>query len=282
LPHARRRTPARETRHGTRGVEPRGPWNDQEAEPENDLARELGDAAEVQACLLPRKIPEIPNYEVYPYYRSAKQVGGDYYDFFPVDQERLAIVIADVSGKGIPGAMVMASARALVRAFGPQCGSPAETLKMTNFHVARDVRRGMFVTAMLSVLNVGTREMTVCSAGHNPMVVYKHKTRQVGLLNPGGIALGFDRGPIFDRTLKESTILLEPGDRFVMYTDGVVEAMNADKEEFGEERFYKFVRDNAERPSREFVRALVWELDTHKGKAEQHDDITIITVRLLR
>jgi len=102
------------------------------------------------------------------------------------------------------------------------------------------------------------------------------------LLNPGGIALGFDRGPIFDRTLKESNMNLEPGDRIVMYTDGVVEAMNAEKEEFGEERFYKFVRDNAERPSREFVRALVWELDTHKGKAEQHDDITIITVRLLR
>ena len=265
-----------------RSSEFRGAWREKDSESESDLQRELGDAAEVQACLLPRKIPEIPDYEVYPYYRSAKTVGGDYYDFFPVDQERLAIVIADVSGKGIPGAMVMASARALVRAFGPQCGNAADTLKMTNAHVAHDVRRGMFVTAMLAILNVGTREMSVCSAGHNPMVVYKHKTRQVGLLNPGGIALGFDRGPIFDRTLKESNMNLEPGDRIVMYTDGVVEAMNAEKEEFGEERFYKFVRDNAERPSREFVRALVWELDTHKGKAEQHDDITIITVRLLR
>ena len=245
-----------------------------------ELERDLGAAAEVQASLLPSKMPQIPGYDIYAYYRSAKEVGGDYYDFFPLDAERLALVVADVSGKGVPGAMVMASTRTLLRVLGPMSGSCAETLKQTNFHVARDVRRGMFVTAMLAVLTVETRQMTVCSAGHNPMVIYKERAQRCGILNPSGIALGFDKGPVFDRLLKESTITLEPGDRVVLYTDGVVEAMNAKNEEYGEERFYQFVLTHARMTSKDFVRALVRDLDDHKGDAEQHDDITIATVRL--
>ena len=246
-----------------------------------EFDRELGAAAEVQASLLPPKIPQIPGYDIYAYYRSAKEVGGDYYDFFPLDAQRLGLVVADVSGKGVPGAMVMASTRTLLRVLGPMSGSCAETLKQTNFHVARDVRRGMFVTAIMAVLTVETRQMTVCSAGHNPMVVYKERAQKCGILNPGGIALGFDKGPNFDRILKESTITLEPGDRVVLYTDGVVEAMNAKHEEYGEDRFYQFVLTHARMTSKDFVRALVRDLDDHKGKAEQHDDITIATIRLL-
>ncbi len=247
-----------------------------------ELKADLSAAAEVQASLLPSRIPQIPGYDIYAYYRSAKEVGGDYYDFFPLDAERLGLVIADVSGKGVPGAMVMAATRALIRVLGPMSGSCSETLKQTNFHVARDVRRGMFVTAIMAVLTIKTRQMTVCSAGHNPMVVYKEKAQKCGLLNPGGIALGFDKGPIFDRILKESTITLEPGDRVVLYTDGVVEAMNVKHEEYGDDRFYQFVLTHARMTSKDFVRALVRDLDEHKGKAEQHDDITIATVGLSR
>jgi sigma-B regulation protein RsbU (phosphoserine phosphatase) len=253
---------------------------DQKAKEE--LQADLSAAAEVQASLLPERIPQIPGYDIYAYYRSAKEVGGDYYDFFPLDAERLGLVIADVSGKGVPGAMVMAATRALIRVLGPMSGSCSETLKQTNFHVARDVRRGMFVTAIMAVLTIKTRQMTVCSAGHNPMVVYKEKAQKCGLLNPGGIALGFDKGPIFDRILKESTITLEPGDRVVLYTDGVVEAMNVKHEEYGDDRFYQFVLTHARMTSKDFVRALVRDLDEHKGKAEQHDDITIATVGLSR
>jgi len=245
-----------------------------------ELKADLSAAAEVQASLLPPRIPQIPGYDIYAYYRSAKEVGGDYYDFFPLDAERLGLVVADVSGKGIPGAMVMASTRTLLRVLGPISGSCADTLKQTNFHVARDVRRGMFVTAIMGVLTVGTRQMTVCSAGHNPMVIYKDRAQKCGILNPGGIALGFDKGPIFDRLLKESTITLEPGDRVVLYTDGVVEAMNSRHEEYGDDRFYQFILTHARMTSKDFVFALVRDLDEHKGKAEQHDDITIATVRV--
>ncbi len=278
------KTPARRSARGT-GKHPRVKTprraRDAAAETHDELQRELGAAAEVQASLLPEKIPQIPGYDMFPYYRSAKDVGGDYYDFFPIDREHLGVVVADVSGKGIPGAMVMASTRTLLRVLGPSCGTAAETLRQTNMHIARLVKRGMFVTAIFAVLNVYTHEMEVCSAGHNPMVVYVERKGRCATLNPSGIALGFDKGPIFDRTLKASKLVLEPGDRVVMYTDGVVEAMNSQNEQYGEERFYRFCLTHARMRSRDFVRALVRDLDQHKGDAEQHDDITIATIRML-
>lgn len=245
------------------------------------FGHDLDAAREIQANLLPPKIPQIPGYDIFPFYRSAREVGGDYYDFFPIDKEHLAIVVADVSGKGVPGSMVMATTRTLLRMLGPQAKSAPAILQQTNAWVAKDIKRGMFVTALFTILNVHTRQMTVCSAGHNPMVVFRERTGQCEFVNPNGIALGFDRGPIFDRTLQERRITLESGDRVVMYTDGVVEAMNSQHDEYGDERFYEFVRENARMRSKDFVLALVRDLDAHKGDADQHDDITIATLRVL-
>ncbi|MHC5057018.1 MAG: PP2C family protein-serine/threonine phosphatase [Planctomycetota bacterium] len=245
------------------------------------ITSELDTAREIQANLLPPKIPQIPGFEIFPFYRSAKEVGGDYYDFFPIDRERLAMVVADVSGKGIPGSMVMASTRTILRILGPQCATAGELFRQTNRLVAKDIKRGMFVTAIFALLNVRAKEMTVCSAGHNPMVLYRERTAKVEVVNPNGIALGFDAGPIFDRTLQESTTRLEPGDAVVMYTDGVVEAMDPKGDEYGDDRFYAFVRDHARMRSRDLVQATIKDLDAHKGEADQHDDITIVTFRVL-
>jgi sigma-B regulation protein RsbU (phosphoserine phosphatase) len=241
------------------------------------LEHELSQASDVQANLLPSRIPRLPGYDIHVFYRSAKEVGGDYYDFIPVDSDRLAIAIADVSGKGIPGAMIMACTRTLFRMLSHRCGSPSETFRQTNVQISRDIKRGMFVTAMLAFLDVHKREMTVCSAGHNPMVIYRARTDQCELVNPDGMALGFDKGILFDRILKERPVSIEPGDRVVMFTDGVVEAMNVSNELYGEERFYEFIRQNAGMDSNAFIRALIRDLDDHKGKADQFDDITIVT-----
>jgi sigma-B regulation protein RsbU (phosphoserine phosphatase) len=269
--------PTQRVRHGTdrfRGIE------NPDLRAIGELRKDLGDAAEVQASLLPQKIPQIPGYDIFAFYRSAKEMGGDYYDFIPVDNERLALAVADVSGKGVQGAMIMACTRTLLRMLSPQYGSALDILRLTNVQIARDIKRGMFVTAMLAILNVRTREFWVASAGHNPMVYWHERTQKCHLVNPGGIALGFDRGPVFDRVIKETKLRLEPGDRFVMYTDGVVEAMNAQHEEFTEERFYRFVLQNARLPSKEFTRTLIADVDGHQGAAEQHDDITVLTARV--
>jgi serine phosphatase RsbU (regulator of sigma subunit) len=243
--------------------------------------RELTICKEIQEKLLPERIPQIPGFDIQSYYRSAKEVGGDYYDFIVIDQTHLGIIVADVAGKGVPGAMVMTMARSLVRLASVRNVSPADTFKKVNRILAKDIRRGMFVTAAYMVLNVKTRKLRVASAGHNPVVLFRAATGENELLKPAGIALGFDKGTIFDNHVKEVEVQLEVGDRIVTYTDGVNEAMNDASEEFGDDRFYDLVKAHARKSSKEFVEALVGALDQHRGRAEQSDDITITTLAVV-
>lgn len=241
---------------------------------------EMSIAAEIQSNLLPKKIPKYPGYDISAYYRPSKEVGGDMYDFIPIDQENLGILVADVSGKGVPGSMIMTMARSLLRMEGERNLSTAATLVKTNRILARDIRRGMFVTCMYMILNVRQKTLLISSAGHNPLVVFRKNTGQIELVNPNGIALGFDKGPIFERTVKEQRIQLYTGDRFCAYTDGVPEAMSPEDEEFGDDRFYALCKTLAGLDSNQFVNRIVKELDDHKQNREQHDDITIVTARL--
>lgn len=243
--------------------------------------RELGIAKEIQEKLLPERIPQIPGYDIHNYYRAAKEVGGDYYDFIVIDQTHLGIIVADVAGKGIPGAMVMTMARSLVRLASVRNVSPADTFKKVNRILAKDIRRGMFVTAAYMVLNVKTRVLKIASAGHNPVVLWRASKGEHELIKPPGIALGFDKGTVFDNHVKELEVQLEPGDRVVTYTDGVNEAMNDASEEFGDDRFHDLIKAHGTKTSQEFVQALVQALDRHRGGAEQSDDITIVTLAVL-
>ena len=248
---------------------------------------ELDIAREIQKKLLPDKLPKIPGLDIAATYHPAKEVGGDYYDFFPIDDTHIGIMVADVSGKGVPGSMVMGTTRTILHFAAERNTSSADTLKRTNAMVAADIKRGMFVTAFYLVLDTVNMSMICSSAGHNPMVVI-HKNGQYDLVNPNGIALGFDKGRIFDRTIKEQAISLQSGDRVVLYTDGVVEAMNLLSEEYTDERFYAFVQKHFTHTSEAFVNELLEDLNRHKcsadtraKKAEQHDDITIVTFRVM-
>ena len=140
----------------------------------------------------------------------------------------------------------------------------------------------MFVTSIYMVLNVKTHELKVASAGHNPLVLFRAETGAYELVKPQGIALGFDKGTIFDNHIQEVSMQLKPGDRITAYTDGVNEAMNDQSEEFGDERFYELVKTHARLSSKDFVNAIVSELEGHRGHAEQSDDITITTLAVLK
>ncbi len=249
------------------------------------LEHELSIASEIQSNLLPKRIPRLPGYDIGAFYRPSKEVGGDYYDFIQIDQEHIGIVVADVSGKGIPGSMVMTMARTLLRTEAERSLSTAATLVQTNRILARDIRRGMFVTAMYMILDARNRTLLVSSAGHNPLIVVRtdpktHK-KVNELVNPGGIALGFDKGPVFERTIKEQLVTLCPGDRICAYTDGVVESMSPQDEEFGDDKFYDMCVALSEKTSNEFITVVVDALDQHQSTGPQHDDITLVTVRLL-
>ncbi len=243
------------------------------------LDHELAIAEELQANLLPRKVPQIPGYDVSAYYRPSREVGGDYYDFIEIDPGHLAILVADVSGKGIPGSIVMTETRALFKSEAVRSLSPAETLIRVNKILYNDIKRGMFVTVFYTILSLDRSVLSVVSAGHNPMVLWRKASNSCHLVNPNGLALGIDKGPLFEKTLKEQKIQLFKGDRFVLYTDGVIEAMNDRHEQFGQNRFYLRVKQLADKSSSEFLSLLVNEIEHHQGQAPQHDDITIVTGR---
>jgi sigma-B regulation protein RsbU (phosphoserine phosphatase) len=243
------------------------------------LDHELAIAEELQANLLPRKVPQIPGYDLSAYYRPSREVGGDYYDFIEIDADHLGILVADVSGKGIPGSIVMTETRALVKSEAVRTLSPSETLIRVNRVLYNDIKRGMFVTVYYMILSLSKSILSVVSAGHNPMVLWRKASNTCHLVNPNGLALGIDKGPLFEKTLKEQRIQLFKGDRFVLYTDGIIESMNPQKEQYGPNRFYLRVKQRADRASSEFLSLLVQEVESHQGQAPQHDDITIVTGR---
>jgi len=240
------------------------------------LDHELAIAEELQANLLPKQMPQIPGYDISSYYRPSQEVGGDYYDFIEIDGDHLGIVVADVSGKGIPGSIVMTETRALLKSEAVRTLSPAETLMRVNRVLYNDIKRGMFVSVFYAVLQIQKSILTCVSAGHNPMVLWRKASNTCHLVNTNGLALGIDKGPLFDRTVKETRVQLFKGDRFVLYTDGVTESMNQKREQFGQNRFYLRVKQSGEKSCSEFISILVQELEAHQGTAPQHDDITVV------
>ena len=243
------------------------------------LESELAAASAIQRNLLPARLPLAPGYDVSAFYRPARQVGGDYYDFFPIDHDHLGMVVADVSGKSIPGALMMSTTRTILRFVVSGNLDAADVLRKTNTVVAADIKRGMFVTAFYLILNTRTRRMLTASAGHNPMILAR-ADGTLETVNPGGIALGFDKGPVFARTIRSRAVELFPGDRVVLYTDGVVEARNAHDEEYGDGQFRDFAREHRAMASRAFVDALIADVDVFVGGAEASDDITLLTFKV--
>jgi sigma-B regulation protein RsbU (phosphoserine phosphatase) len=244
------------------------------------LKHELAIAEELQSNLLPRRIPRVAGVDLSAYYRPTEEVGGDYYDFIEIDDDHLGIAVADVSGKGIPGAMVMTEARALLKGEAGRTLSPAETLLRVNRVLFQDIKRGMFVTMCYMVLSIKRRQLTLSSAGHLPLILRRRASRTCHAINPMGLALGIDKGSLFERKLGEERVSLEPGDRFVGCTDGILESMNEDHQELGMERLYRLVAAHGDRASGEFVTKIIDGVEAHQGKAPQHDDMTLVTGRI--
>jgi HAMP domain-containing protein len=244
-------------------------------------SRDLEMAREVQENLLAKHVPAVPQFDISAYYSPSREVGGDYFDFFQVTDERLGMVVADVSGKGVPGSMIMMMAKALITYEAMAHSAPKQLFKTVNRFLARDIKRGMFVTAFYIELDIPSKVIRVASAGHVPMLIFRESTRKPASVNPGGLALGFDRdGVLFERNMKEEAIQLQTGDRVVIYTDGVTEAKSPAGEEFGEQRVIQIMSQCSGRPSQEFLNTLVQAIESHTQSSVQQDDITLITFRV--
>ncbi|NUM36397.1 MAG: SpoIIE family protein phosphatase [Candidatus Brocadiae bacterium] len=238
---------------------------------------EMKIATEIQSNLLPGQVPQIAGYDIASYYNPSKEVGGDYYDFIEIGPDHIGFIVADVSGKSIPGSMVMTMTRALIRMEALRNASPGKTFLEVNRILAKDITKGMFVTAMYCILEISTGNLILSSAGHNPAIVWKAKNQKNFLVNPKGMALGLDKGIIFEKTIREEKVVLERGDRVVLYTDGVPEAMSPQKEEFGDDRFLDIIARESRQSADHLVQSIVHDLVQWKGSGPQSDDITIVS-----
>ena len=219
----------------------------QEAEVELSVReREREVALEVQEALRPTEIPVPEGYEVASEHVGSAEPGGDFHDVVEADDERIIFFVCDVSGTGVPGALVGAMARAYLKTALRKGGSLEEILKSVNRTLAGEVRRGMYVPVLAAALDRDTHELEVASAGHKlPLVHYSAAENAIRAIQPDGIALGFDKGPVFERGISVRHVPLDPGDRVVIAGTGAVRVANSDGEEIGEKRFYKVFRSNA-------------------------------------
>src|SRR5574341_1141604 len=240
------------------------------------LEREMQVAREVQASLLPRTIPHISGWEFAARWQPQREVAGDYYDFILAeDATRLGLVIADVTDKGMPAALFMALARSIVRASVVTAPSPLEGLLRANRLVCADAAGGMFVTLFYGELNTATGELAYVNAGHNAPLLYRAGQDQLVKLIRTGMPLGVEYWSAYE----QRTVLLQPGEFVVLYTDGVTDAVNAQEEEFGEERLRRIVLENRAAPAADMLAAVVRALESFTGSTAPFDDITLVVAR---
>jgi sigma-B regulation protein RsbU (phosphoserine phosphatase) len=239
------------------------------------INRELETAHAIQASFLPDTIPQFDGWELGARWVPVRNVAGDFYDFYCLEDGRLAMVIADVSGKGIPAALFMALSVTVLR-FGMSLHlSPDEVTRRANELIIADQRSRMFATTFVSYISLDTGDMQFASGGHNPALLYRAATQECEYISASGVAIGIFKSAEFAL----ETIGMEVGDILVLYTDGITEAINTEEEDFGEERLETLVAENAALSAKQLADLI---LDAVTGFAEEQnllDDATLIVLK---
>lgn len=239
------------------------------------LEHEVELARQIQMTFLPDHLPEFPNWDLAATWRTARQVGGDFYDVFELPDGRLGLLIADVSDKGIPAALFMALTRTLVRAVLKDTASPAEVMHRVNELIIPDNRQEMFVTAVYGVLSLEEGSLTYANCGHNPPVWLHSRDRSLETLPRTGPALGVIAGA----EIGEHTIPLAPGDFLLLYTDGVTETFSPEDEIYGEARLCEVLQSIGDRGVRGLLEAVEKSVNEFRGPLPATDDLTMLAVK---
>ena len=244
------------------------------------LQRELEIARDVQMSFLPAKDPQFSGLDIAAHCIPALEVGGDYYDYVKLNETRFGITIGDVSGKGTQAAFYMTLAKGFVKALSKTVSSPSEFLIKINELFYENVERGTFISMIYGIFDLKEKTLTFARAGHNPVIARHSGKSEVELLNPVGLALGLEKGTIFNKTIKEIKIDIHPGDTFVFYTDGFTEAMNRYKLEFSEKRLKESISNYINLPAKDLLEKTIADVNTFIGTAVQHDDMTMVVVKV--
>ncbi len=244
------------------------------------IEQELHVAKEFQKMLLPDHLPEPRGFDLAAFSKPALEVGGDYFDFIWVEKPMyLGIAIVDVSGKGIPGALVMAILRSTLRAAAPGCASPKQVLERVNRSILADTKKSVFITMTYVILDVISRKIRFARAGHEPLLVWnEEEEKKPRIYQPNGIALGLVDDKVFE-VLEECEVQLREGDTMMLYTDGVVEAMNDKGEEYGPDRFLGHLRANRKLGAEKQIHETLGDIHRFTGGIPQQDDITIVAIK---
>lgn len=241
------------------------------------IRNDLHIAQEIQQTILPKTFPPFPelkSFDIYAYMNAAKYVGGDFYDFFRIDQDRLGFVIADVAGKGVPAAIFMAISRTVIRTIALNENSAAMCMQRSNAFLCQENTNEMFVTVFYGILNLNTGLVTYCNAGHNPPILMKADNTVVSV----PLTNDFILGSIDDITYHEKTLQLLPGDNLLLYTDGITEAMNPRHEQYSEQRLLENCQELIGKSPKEIVDKITEQVGKFVVGAVQSDDITLLSI----
>jgi len=251
-------------------------------EQKKQLDRDIHAAQQIQASLLPQNIPHPEGVQLSAFNLPAYDIGGDYYDFIQIDEDHLGIAIADVSGKGIGGAMMMAVCQGVLRTRAQQEQSPASMLSELNRVLSDNLAEDMFITILYMVLNTKTRELKFARAGHErPLLCHgAGDHREPRPLDAPGIAIGLADSDVFDSVIQDVSIQLKPNDAIIVYTDGITEALNEKGEEWGLENFTQLIKDAPPSGPEALLNNIRTSLNHYVGAQQQYDDMTLLALRV--
>ena len=241
---------------------------------------ELQVARKIQAGLMPITPPLNKHYEITAFYQSAKEIGGDYFDIINADngKDKTYVVVGDISGKGIAAALYMVKVQSIIRLLSSSMDGITDIFINLKKYFSENLQKDYFLTLIgASIENDGS--LQICSAGHNPVLYYNAENESFEMINPKGIGIGLKDNGIFEKTLEEKTIKPAVNDIFVFYTDGLTEAMNERKIQFGTARLQALIKANKNKTAVELKEILIREIKYFIGNHYQHDDLTFIILK---
>jgi len=243
------------------------------------LKKELDVARHVQMSFLPKGNPILKGIDIASICIPAFEVGGDYYDFIHLGKNKLGIIIGDVSGKGTQAAFYMTLTKGFLKAIAKHTDSPSEVLTKMNELFYENVERGRFISMIYAVVDLEAKFIRIARAGHNP-VIYHDTAGKVNLISPNGLALGLEKGDLFSKVITEFEEKIEAGKTFIFYTDGFTEAVNKKGDEYGLDRMFEIAKSWNNSSAAEIQEKMMADVNKFIGKAPQHDDMTMVILKI--
>jgi len=245
----------------------------------DELKQSLEKARDVVANMLPAEIPQPEGYDFATYFQASADVGGDFYDFIDLGDNRLAVTLGDVAGHGLEAALVMGMVKKALNMRAANRDDPAEVLSLTNNDIFPDLARDTFVTCFYGILDIGAHTIRFARAGHSFPLIYRPGTNELSMIKSDGMSLGIMKGAPFEKAIKISSFTLEKGDFFIQYTDGLTEAMNKAGDEYDISRFMESIKKFGKYDSEFLMTKVIKDVTAFMGKRPQQDDMSLVILR---